>query len=110
MMAIKAVNNGHDNVLEFLQRSCMLDLKTAINQGTFVDAAERGRYNIVQRLLRANVDPNEHDISGSTPLSMAASRGKIAVAELLLQWGAHSEYVCVCVVVSFAFSHSVPNT
>ena len=54
-------------------------------------AAERGDLALVRELLQAGAAPNAvNPLSGSTPLTCAASRGRVEVAVALLEAGAHA--------------------
>ncbi len=54
-----------------------------------IQAIKNGDCITVERLLRLGVDPNNYlDAARITPLHFAAQKGIIAIAELLLNYGA----------------------
>jgi len=53
-----------------------------------IDAAKRGQYDVLYRLLLQNNDPDTRDSGGVSPLMAAVFEGQIQEAELLLEFGA----------------------
>jgi ankyrin repeat protein len=54
-----------------------------------LEAAEKGRLEDVERLIRSGADPDTQDGDGATPLIVSATHGHIEVAEALLKSGAN---------------------
>src|SRR5712692_2875152 len=50
----------------------------------YFDAARAGRVDLLEGLIKAGMNPNEHDPRGFTPLILAAFKGDSKVADRLL--------------------------
>jgi uncharacterized protein len=75
---------------------CVLFLSAGIVYGAPIhDAAQKGDYNTVERLLKSGVPVDTKNNFGKTPLFITCDypTGTIGVARLLLKWGANPNIV-----------------
>src|SRR6202140_3154811 len=54
----------------------------------YFDAARTGRVDLLDGLIKAGIDPNEHDPRGFTPLILAAYNGQAQAVDFLIAKGA----------------------
>jgi ankyrin repeat protein len=54
----------------------------------YFDAARAGRVDLLDGLIKAGMNPNEHDPRGFTPLILAAYNGQAQAVEFLIAKGA----------------------
>jgi ankyrin repeat protein len=55
----------------------------------------RGKQQAAKCLLERNADKQHTDVTGRTPLDLAAYQGSAALVKMLLDYGAHIEHVDV---------------
>jgi ankyrin repeat protein len=85
----KAIGHGDEELLELLDKICILEHKSELMQhARFYRAAQTGDIGVIEKLLREGVSPDLRTSFGQTPLMNAVREGESAVIKALLETGA----------------------
>ncbi|XP_028848715.1 dynein heavy chain 12, axonemal-like isoform X1 [Denticeps clupeoides] len=86
---VAAIKNDQYDLASLLLRfNANVDQRGSLQRAALHEASLLGLENFVYLLLQSGADPNVCDISGHTPLGLAAQSGHLNIVEILLQRGA----------------------
>jgi len=87
---ILAADGGYDKVVELLvDRGAEIEAQSERTKDTALSlACTKGRYEVVDYLIKKGANKEHRNVSDYTPLSLAASGGYVNIIKLLLQNGA----------------------
>lgn len=83
-----AVHAGEHKLTELLNSGASVDAANSEGKTALMKAADKGRTDAVQLLLKHGAQVNQRDAEGRTPLMYAADEGHTEVVRLLLAAGA----------------------
>jgi ankyrin repeat protein len=73
---------------DLLKAEFQVDMPDKIKTLALHETLNRGRYDCCRLLLDSGIDPNARGITGFTPLAVAAANLEIAIADMLISYGA----------------------